>query len=129
MGNTQTVSVRTTYDIEPHLTHCVEVWGNAYKSNLYTLYVKQKRLICVITKPGYLYHTANLFRSLNILPLFSFSKVQDSQFIYKAYHKVLPLTILKLFTHIVSLDTVLLFVNYCRTSNRQQCVAYAGVYI
>ena len=26
--------------IEPHLTYCVEVWGNAYKSNLHPLYVK-----------------------------------------------------------------------------------------
>ena len=27
--------------IEPHVAYCVEVWGNADKSNLHPLYVKQ----------------------------------------------------------------------------------------
>ena len=30
--------------IEPHLTYCVEVWGNAYKSNLHPLFVNKNVL-------------------------------------------------------------------------------------
>ena len=52
---------------EPHLAYCVDVWGNAYKSNLNALYVKQKCQIRLTTKSGYVDHTANMFESLNIL--------------------------------------------------------------
>ena len=57
--------------IEPHMIYCVEVWGNAHKTNVNPLYVKQKCLIRLITKSGYLDHTASMFQSLNILPFFT----------------------------------------------------------
>ena len=43
--------------LQQHLTYCVEVWANAYKSNQNPLYVNQKRLIPLIIKSGYLHHT------------------------------------------------------------------------
>ena len=56
--------------IEPHMTYCVDVWGNVNKNNLNPLYVRHECLIHLITKCGYLDHTANLCQSLNILPFF-----------------------------------------------------------
>ena len=55
--------------IEPHLTYCVEVWGNAYKSHLHPSYVNQKRVIRLVCKTGYLEHTVELLKSLYILLL------------------------------------------------------------
>ena len=52
--------------IEPHLTYCIEVWGNACKCNLHPLYVKQKRVILLVCITGYLEHTAELLKSLHV---------------------------------------------------------------
>ena len=83
--------------IEPHLTYCVEVWGNAYKSNLHPLYVKQKRVIRLVCKTGYLEHTAELFKSLNVLPFYDLIKYKIAIFMYKVFHKTLPMRVLMLF--------------------------------
>ena len=48
--------------IEPHLTYCVKVWGNANKSNLHPLYAKQERVFCLVCKTGYLEHITELFK-------------------------------------------------------------------
>ena len=55
---------------ELHLTYCVEVWVNAYKNNMNLLYLRQRCVICLVSKSGYLDHAANLFQSLNVLPFF-----------------------------------------------------------
>ena len=75
--------------IEPHLTYCVEVWGNAYKSNLHPLYVKQKRVIRLVCKTGYLEHTAELFKSLYVLPFYDLVKYKIAIFMYKVFHKTI----------------------------------------
>ena len=36
--------------ILPHLTYCVEVWGNNYKRNLMSLYLLQKRQFVLFAK-------------------------------------------------------------------------------
>ena len=36
--------------ILPHLTYCVEVWGNNYKTNLMALYLLQKRQFVLFVK-------------------------------------------------------------------------------
>ena len=53
--------------IEPRLTYCVEVWCSAYKYSLQPLCVKQKHVIHLLRKTGYLEHTAELFRSFYML--------------------------------------------------------------
>ena len=109
------------------MTSYVDVWSNVYKSNLNPLYVKQKHLIRLITKSGYMDHTANRLQSMNILPFFHLIKYMIAIFMYKLYHKMLPSTIQKLFTHYyLTRHSFTFFVNDYRTSNRQQCVVYAG---
>ena len=68
--NKDSLSFLYTSLIEPHLTYCVEVWGNAYKSDLRPLYAKQKRVISLVCKTGYLEHTAELLQSLYELPFY-----------------------------------------------------------
>ena len=114
--------------IEPHLTYGVAVWVNAHRSNMNPLYVRQRCLIRLITKYGHLYHTTNLFQSWNIFPFFHLIKYKVDIFMHKVYYEIFPLTTFLIFTHyIISIDKVLLFINYSGTSNRQQCIVYTGV--
>ena len=55
--------------IEPHLAYCVEVWGNAHKSNLLPLYVKKRSVIRLVCKTGYLDHTSELPKSVYVVPV------------------------------------------------------------
>ena len=73
------------------------MWGNAYKSNLHTLYVKQKRVIRLVCKTGYLEHTVELFKSLYVLPFYDLIKHKIAIFMYNVFHKTLPMTVLTLF--------------------------------
>ena len=94
--NKDSLSFLYTSLIEPHLTYCVEVWGNAYKSNLHPLYVKQKRVIRLVCKTGYLEHTVYMY-VLYVLPFYDLIKYKIAIFMYKVFHKTLPMTVLMLF--------------------------------
>ena len=56
--------------VEQHFTYCVEVWGNTFRTYLQSLYEKQKRAIRIVCKSSYLCHSAELFKKLEVLPLF-----------------------------------------------------------
>ena len=49
-----------------YLNYCVEVWGNTYKTNLYSLFIKQKKAICIVCHAKYLDHTSGLFNKLRL---------------------------------------------------------------
>ena len=118
--------------IEPRLTYCVEVWGNAYKSNLHPLYVKEKRVIRLLCKTGYLEHTAELFKSLNVLPFYDLVKYKIAIFMYKVFHKTLPMTVLMLFMQNHSSYRTRQsknFFSYARTNKKQRCIVYSGTCI
>ena len=119
--------------IEPHLTYCVEVWGNAYKSNLHPLYVKQKRVIRLVCKTGYLEHTAELFKSLCVLPFYDLVKYKIAIFMYKVFHKTLLMTVLMLFMQNHSSyrtrQSKNFFLSYARTNKKQRCIVYSGTCI
>ena len=93
----ESLSFLYTSLIEPHLTYSVEVWGSTYKSNLHPLYVKQKRVIRLVCKTGYLEHTVELFKSLYVLPFYDLIKYKIGIFMYKVYHKTHPMIILMIF--------------------------------
>ena len=65
-----------------YLEKIVEVWDNALKSNLHPLYVKQKRVMRLVCKTGYLEHTAELFKSLYVLPFYDLIKYKIAIFMY-----------------------------------------------
>ena len=111
----------------------MEVWGNAYKSNLQPLYVKQKCAICLVCKTGYLEHTVELLKSLYVLPFYDFIKYKIVIFMYTVYHKTLPMTVLMLFEQNHSTyqkDRVKKKkLSYTRTNKRQRCIVYSGLCI
>ena len=51
----------------PHLQYGNAVWGNAANKYLNRLTVSQKRAIRTISHVGYLHHTNELFKELNII--------------------------------------------------------------
>ena len=72
------------------------------------MYVKQKHLTLLISKAGYLDHTANLFECLNVLLLYYSMKCKTPIFMYKVYYKMPSLTIFKLLltiNHIISIGS------------------------
>jgi hypothetical protein len=76
--------------ILPHLTYCVTVWGNTYKTHLHQLMLTHKKIIRIITHSTYLAHTAPLFKRHKILTLVQLHKFHSLMFAYKLYHFTLP---------------------------------------
>ena len=70
------------------------MWGNAYKSNQHPLYVKQKHVIRLVCKTGYLEHTVELFKSLYVHPFYELIKYKIDIFIYTVYYNTLQMTAL-----------------------------------
>ena len=119
--------------VEPHFTYCVEVWGNTYRTYLQSLYKKQKRAIRIVFKSSYLCHSAELFRILEVLPLFHLVKYKTAIFMYKVFYNLVPANILSHFTHISNVYSTRqhenLYVHYARTKHKQMCVEHMGVNI
>ena len=119
--------------VEPHFSYCVEVWGNTYRTYLQSLYKKQKRAIRIVCKSSYLCHSAELFRELEVLPLFHLVKYKTAIFMYKVFYNLVPANILSHFTHISNVYSTRqhenLYVHYARTKHKQMCVEHMGVNI
>ena len=48
--NTKSMNALYCAHILPHLTYCVEVWGNNYETNLMSHYLLQKRQFVLFVK-------------------------------------------------------------------------------
>ena len=53
--------------ILPHLSYCIEIWGNTYKSFLQPILNLQKKVLRLITFSDFRAPSAPLFRQLSIL--------------------------------------------------------------
>ena len=76
--------------IFPYLNYCVEVWGNTYKTNLYSLFIKQKKAIRIVCHAKYLDYTSSLFHKLRLLKSPDIVHFNTCIFMYKAFHNLLP---------------------------------------
>ena len=74
----------------PYLNYCAENWGNSYETNLNKIFIKQKRIIRMISKVHFREHTNPLFKKLKILKLNDLIKLRTSMLMYKASNKNLP---------------------------------------
>lgn len=83
--------------VSPYLQYCAEVWGNNYKTSLYSLTILQKRAIRIIHKVGYQEHTNPLFLKSKLLKITDIVQYQTAQIMFKAKNKLLPGNIQQLF--------------------------------
>ena len=71
----------------PYLNYCAENWGNTYESNINKLFLKQKRVIRIISKAKFRDHTNQLFKQWKLLKLHDLIKIRSAIFMYKADKK------------------------------------------
>ena len=83
--------------VMPYLTYCCEVWGNNYKTRIHSLFILQKRAIRICLNTDYKCHTKPLFYQLRSLNVFDTIDFNSLVFMYKAFHNLLPTSLLSYF--------------------------------
>ena len=81
----------------PYLTYCIEIWGNASDIHLDALLKVQKKIIRIITYSSYLAHTDEIFKELNILPVYKLKLQRICLQMFKYANNTLPEAISELF--------------------------------
>lgn len=76
--------------ILPHLSYCIEIWGNTYTSYLNPLYVLQKKIVRLINFENYRAPTSPLFKKLEILPIHKLCKYNTCVFTFDLLNNNLP---------------------------------------
>ena len=69
--------------VYPYLIYCIPVWGSTTENHLYPLIVLQKRIIRIINKKPFLYHTNDLFFENEILKIHEIYKFRTAVRLYK----------------------------------------------
>ena len=73
----------------PHLTHCVEIWGNTYPTNVDGIVLLQKRIIRIMCSANRLDPANSLFEQLPVLKCLDIIKLQTDLFICKGCYSYL----------------------------------------
>lgn len=68
--------------ILPHLSYCIEIWGNTYPTILKMIVNLQKKMVRLMTFSDYQAHSEPLFKQLNILNIHKLCKLHSCLFIY-----------------------------------------------
>ena len=117
----------------PYLTYCCEVWGNNYKTRIHALFILQKRAIRICLNTDYKCHTKPLFYQLRSLNVFDTIDFNSLVFMYKAFHNVLPTSLLSYFkkvndshNHNIRNNTLSFKVRYRRTSKKALSICVKG---
>ncbi len=79
------------------MTYCVEIWGNAYKTNTEPIFRLQKRAIRIITRSNFIEPTNALFIDLNTLKFYDLVEFKMAQMMYKVYNNLLCYSTQRLF--------------------------------
>ena len=116
----------------PYFIYCSEVWGRAYRNNLYPLIVKQKHIARIIAKIGRYDHTSPFFSNFKILKLFDLLDMEILSFdMFLAYKESLPLTLQNLFIKYSTIHVTrnpLFFKKKKVNSNlKKMCISVYGV--
>uniref|UniRef100_A0A669C5X4 Reverse transcriptase domain-containing protein n=1 Tax=Oreochromis niloticus TaxID=8128 RepID=A0A669C5X4_ORENI len=115
----------------PYMTYCLEIWGNAYKTNTLPIFKLQKRAIRIINQSNYIEPTNILFINLNTLKFYDLVEYKMAQIMYKAQNNLLCRSIQKLFKVRESQydlrGTDVFKTNKIRTNIKQRCVSVRGV--
>ena len=126
--DTKTLTLLYTAIIFPYLNYCVEVWGNTYETNLYSLSIKQKKAICIVCHAKYLDHNYRLFHKLRLLKSPDIVHFNICIFMYKAFHNLYLLQ-----CKYTSLDPLAkkyylnFYVHFARTQKKTFSISRMGV--
>ena len=88
--------------ILPYISYCSEVWSRTYKTNIYPLFVKQKKFLRIIGRLSRYDHTTPMFLKFNILKLFDLFEYKDVCFMYLVYSRKLPNNLQNLYVRNIS---------------------------
>lgn len=85
-------TLKTLYSsiIYPHLTYCIEVWGNTSQIYLDSLFKMQKKVIRIMKSAGYRAHSDPLFAELQLLKLSDIYVFHVLTFVFKYVKGLLP---------------------------------------
>lgn len=115
----------------PHLTYCMEVWANTYKTKLNALAVLQKRALRLIANVPRLFHTNSLFKKHNLLKLKELIQYKTGILMYHAYHGNIPPNLRHIFTigttvHYVTRQKNKFKIQFRKTNIKALCVSSIG---
>lgn len=77
----------------PYMSYCVEVWGNAYKTNMDPINKLQKKAIRIINKVGYRESTNQLFIGSVTLKFFDIVYLKTLEVLFRVVNNSLPVCI------------------------------------
>ena len=78
---------------KPHINYCIELWGNTYKNNTNPVFNVQKKVMRIVCHARSLDHTSKIFCQLDILKIYDLIDFNTCIFMYKVFHKLVPLTL------------------------------------
>ena len=131
----ESATLQTLYNsmFLPHISYCVEIWGNASKSNLQCIKIAQKRIVRIIGKVNRFDHTNLLFHRFGILKFTDLVKLKIVQIVHKAQLNVLPPNLQNRFmlhkdNAAYTLRSYSCFkTRYVRTSKKSRCISIEGI--
>ena len=85
--------------ILPYLTYGNVVWGSACKTQLTSVFKKQKQAVRVCTLSNYLAHSSPIFYSLNTLNIFYINKYLICIFMYRYVNNTIPISFKDMFQY------------------------------
>ena len=105
-----------------------EIWGNTCETNLYSLFIKQKKAIRIVCHAKYLDHTSRLFHKLKLLKSSDVVHFDTCIFMYKAFHNLLPPSMQSYFSRSFSKKYYFNFhVHFARTQRKKFSISRIGV--
>ena len=112
-----------------HMSHCAEVLGNTYTSNIIPVLMKQKKAATIVARAEYLDHTENLFYNIKLLTVNQIIELQSLTFMHRAFEGQLPVNLQTHFN--LNTDNKRYRNNfkcqYSRTTKKQHCLSLIGV--
>ena len=97
-------------------------------TNLYSLFIKQKKVILIVCHAKYLDHTSRLFHKLKLLKSPDIVHFNTCVFMYKAFHSLLPPSIQIYFSRSFSKKYYFNFyVHFTRTQRKKFSISRIGV--
>ena len=114
-----------------YFTYCSEVWGRAYRNNLYPLNIKQKQIVRIKAKIRRYDHTSPFFSKFKIPKLFDLLDMKILCFMCLAYKESLPSTLQNLFikhsTNYVTRNPLFFKKKKVNSSLKKMCISVYGV--